>query len=156
VAFIGLSTSDENDAAVVARQAREFRLHFPVFHDKGLVAADAFQAEITPEVFMLNEHLSLRYRGRIDDGYAARLKKNNKVTSEDLRHAIEEVLAGKPVNRPVTTAVGCPLPRDRGEKKSVGPITSYRHVLPILQNRCQSCHRPGEVGPFPLVTYRQA
>src|SRR5207249_12295369 len=26
----------------------------------------------------------------------------------------------------------------------------------ILQKRCQTCHRPGEVGPFALMTYRQA
>jgi hypothetical protein len=31
----------------------------------------------------------------------------------------------------------------------------YRDVLPILQERCQSCHRPGEIAPFPLVTYQQ-
>jgi hypothetical protein len=29
-------------------------------------------------------------------------------------------------------------------------------VLPILQQHCQSCHRPGEVAPFSLVTYEQA
>src|SRR5262249_30148723 len=29
-------------------------------------------------------------------------------------------------------------------------------VLPILQRNCQECHRPGEVGPFSLMTYRQA
>ena len=28
-------------------------------------------------------------------------------------------------------------------------------MLPILQGHCQSCHRPGEVAPFPLVTYEQ-
>lgn len=33
--------------------------------------------------------------------------------------------------------------------------TFYRDVLPILQRRCQSCHRPGEIGPMPLITYRQ-
>lgn len=33
--------------------------------------------------------------------------------------------------------------------------TFYRDVLPILQNHCQSCHRPGEVAPMPLVTYEQ-
>src|SRR5450756_923475 len=33
--------------------------------------------------------------------------------------------------------------------------TFYRDVLPILQDRCQSCHRPGEIGPMPLLTYRQ-
>jgi hypothetical protein len=33
--------------------------------------------------------------------------------------------------------------------------TFYRDVLPILQDHCQSCHRPGEVAPMPLVTYEQ-
>jgi len=36
------------------------------------------------------------------------------------------------------------------------PPTFYRNVLPILQDHCQSCHRPGEIGPMPLVTYAQA
>jgi Copper type II ascorbate-dependent monooxygenase, C-terminal domain len=33
--------------------------------------------------------------------------------------------------------------------------TFYKDVLPVLQDHCQSCHRPGEVAPMPLVTYRQ-
>jgi hypothetical protein len=37
-----------------------------------------------------------------------------------------------------------------------GKVTYYRDVLPILQNSCQACHRPGEVGPFSLLTYKQA
>jgi len=31
----------------------------------------------------------------------------------------------------------------------------YRDILPILQDHCQSCHRPSEVAPMPLVTYEQ-
>ena len=31
--------------------------------------------------------------------------------------------------------------------------TFYRDVLPILQRRCQSCHRAGEIGTMSLVTY---
>jgi hypothetical protein len=38
---------------------------------------------------------------------------------------------------------------------ALGPPTFYRDVLPILQNRCQQCHRPGEVAPTPFLTYRQ-
>lgn len=34
--------------------------------------------------------------------------------------------------------------------------TFYKDVLPILQNHCQSCHRPGQIGPMPLLTYPQA
>ena len=33
--------------------------------------------------------------------------------------------------------------------------TFYRQILPILQKHCQSCHRPGEIAPMPLVTYEQ-
>jgi hypothetical protein len=33
--------------------------------------------------------------------------------------------------------------------------TFYKDVLPILQNKCQSCHRSSEAAPMPLVTYEQ-
>ena len=35
-------------------------------------------------------------------------------------------------------------------------VTFYQDVLPILQQRCQVCHRRGEIAPMPLMTYRQA
>src|SRR5215216_732564 len=31
----------------------------------------------------------------------------------------------------------------------------YQDVLPILENRCQSCHRAGEAAPMALQTYEQ-
>jgi hypothetical protein len=33
------------------------------------------------------------------------------------------------------------------------PATFNKDVLPILQQNCQGCHRPGEIGPMPLLTY---
>ncbi len=35
---------------------------------------------------------------------------------------------------------------------AAGP-TFNKDILPILQKNCQSCHRPGEIGPMPLLTY---
>jgi len=45
----------------------------------------------------------------------------------------------------------------QGQPNSQSPSspTFYRDVLPILQEKCQSCHRPGEATPMPLVTYEQ-
>ena len=34
--------------------------------------------------------------------------------------------------------------------------TFHKDVLPILQERCQECHREGEIGPMPLMSYKQA
>jgi mono/diheme cytochrome c family protein len=80
------------------------------------------------------------------------------VTQFDLKEAIEAVLAGKPVKVPVTQAYGCPIqkPESGDATNADGKVTFNRDVLPILQNHCQACHRPGEVGPFSLMTYRQA
>ena len=32
-------------------------------------------------------------------------------------------------------------------------VTYYKDVLPVLQNRCQECHRPGEVAPMSFMSY---
>jgi hypothetical protein len=42
-----------------------------------------------------------------------------------------------------------------GRGEQISPPTFYKDVLPILQNKCQSCHRTGEPAPMPLVTYEQ-
>ena len=34
-------------------------------------------------------------------------------------------------------------------------VTFSKDVLPILQNRCQECHRPGEVAPMSLLTFQE-
>ena len=34
-----------------------------------------------------------------------------------------------------------------------GSVTFSRDVLPILQKHCQSCHRPGQIGPMSFLDY---
>ncbi len=36
------------------------------------------------------------------------------------------------------------------------PVTFSKDVAPILQENCQGCHRPGQIGPMPLLTYEDA
>ena len=39
---------------------------------------------------------------------------------------------------------------------AANPVTFNKDVLPILQKNCQSCHRPGQIAPFSLLTYENA
>src|SRR5581483_10213401 len=94
VTFWGLTVGDDDTPAQLAQLARDFNLNFPVFHDEKLRAADALQAGFTPEVFVLDGDYVLRYRGRIDDSWSARLKKHTQVTRHDLRQALGELLSG--------------------------------------------------------------
>jgi hypothetical protein len=34
-------------------------------------------------------------------------------------------------------------------------VTFHKDVLPILQQNCQGCHRPGEATPMPFLTYKE-
>jgi hypothetical protein len=129
---------------------------FPIYLDPKGHAARALCARVTPEAFVLDARLVLRYAGRIDDRYTARLKEKARANSFDLADALADVVAGKAVRTPYTQALGCPL--DTAGPAVVRPaeVTYRRHVAPILQKHCQSCHRPGEIGPFALTTYTQA
>src|SRR5215470_11547971 len=39
---------------------------------------------------------------------------------------------------------------------NTAPVTFNKEILPILQKRCQECHRPGEVAPMSLLNYKEA
>ncbi|MBI3824196.1 MAG: redoxin domain-containing protein [Planctomycetes bacterium] len=156
VTIWGLTTNDDDTAADVAKAAKKFDLAFPVFKDERLRAADALKADITPEVFVLDGNFVLQYRGRIDDMYGERLKKHAKINYNNLRQALAELVTGRPMSVTATRAVGCPIFREERVIAKDGKVTYHRDVQPILQQHCQECHRPGEVGPFSLMTYKQA
>ena len=94
-----------------------------VLKDADLVVADRLQARRLPEAFVLDGSLTVRYRGRIDDQIGKGVKRA-RATRNDLAEALAEVLAGKPVSRPVTEVVGCPITRPakaRPTSSSLGP-----------------------------------
>jgi hypothetical protein len=155
VGVVGVIPGDD-PSAELKKKLSEFKIEFPVYRDPKGDAARAFKAKITPEVFVLDGDLRLRYRGRIDDSFTARLRRNPRQEKQDLRDALEDVLANRDVRTPVTEPIGCPIRFPEAVAAAPGSVTYYRDVAPILQKNCQSCHRPGEVGPFSLLTYQQA
>ena len=46
--------------------------------------------------------------------------------------------------------------REKEHPIEVGKVTYAADVAEIIQNKCQICHRPGQVGPFSLFTYDDA
>ena len=84
-------------------RARDKGFNFPYLRDDTQDVAKAYGAVRTPHVFLLDGDRKVVYHGRIDDN----VNDPSAVTKQDLRQAIDEVLAGKPVSEPVTTPVGC-------------------------------------------------
>jgi peroxiredoxin len=177
VAFLGLNPNAHETVEEIAAHALDNGAAFPILKDEENRVADRLQAERMCEALVLDRAGRLRYRGAIDDQYAIGSRKGT-ATRAHLAEALDDVLAGRPVRVAETPVVGClidrvepaprpsprrpPRPEIRHDREAlappvaVGPVTYARDVAPILQGRCQACHRPGQVAPFSLLSYDDA
>jgi peroxiredoxin len=152
VKWIGVCVDPDLSDADIKAHSRDFGLKFPLARDKQGALARKLGAKMTPEAFVIDADGKVRYHGRIDDQFAARQKRNVNPTEHDLKDALTALLSGKDVKTPFVAPVGCPMP----DVPSLTKPTYCKDVAPIIQQNCQECHRPGQVGPFPLETYDQA
>lgn len=138
--------------AEITKNAKDHSLSFPVIKDGNNQLADILGAVTTPEAVVVDAKGEVKYRGRIDDNPVA-----TRVSVHDLNHALDAVLANKPVAHPEMLAVGCAIRRAAHPVAAVkGSPTYAKDVAPILRSKCEGCHRPGEVAPFSLQTFEQA
>jgi peroxiredoxin len=104
--FVAINSNKQEDADEVKEHAEENNFRFAVLKDPGNKVADAFDAQVTPEIYVVNTKLELLYHGRIDNS-----RREDEVESKDLRIALDEILAGKSVNTTATKAFGCSIKR---------------------------------------------
>lgn len=151
VQIIGVNSNTQDSLTEMNAYVHRHEIGFPTLKDLGNKVADAVGAKRITEVFLLDRDRRVRYHGRIDDQYGVGYSRESESQSE-LSVAIEELLDGKEVSNPSTTAVGCHIGRVK-HVEPTGAVTFNKHIAPILNNHCVSCHRAGEVAPFTLTSY---
>jgi peroxiredoxin len=107
VLFVGINSNKTEPLAEVAAHAKEHGHTFPIAKDPDNKVADLYGAGHTPEVYVVTPDGKLRYHGRIDENY----EDPSKVTSPDLKNALDELLANKTVAKAETKAFGCSIKR---------------------------------------------
>lgn len=153
VGFLAVNSNAQDMLDDVHKQARINNATFPVLKDVGNTVAQLFGAERTPEVFVLDAEWTVRYHGMIDDQYGYR-QRRSQPTKNYVVDAVDALLSAQSVSVAETPVQGCHI--GRITKPSETAHTSfYRDVLPVLQNRCQQCHRKGEIGPFALKDFAE-
>ncbi len=107
VAVLGINSNKAESIEDIKEHAAENGLGFPILKDVNNVIADKLEANYTPEIYIVHPTtLAVLYHGRIDDS-----QRIGKVTSNDLRTALDEILAGKQVSVKETKAFGCSIKR---------------------------------------------
>lgn len=106
VAFVAINSNDtdaypEDGPDKMREQAQSVGYSFPYLFDATQEVARRYDAACTPDFYVFDQDLKLYYRGQLD---SSRPKRNPvPTTGEDLRAALEAVLAGQPapvVQRP--------------------------------------------------------
>jgi peroxiredoxin len=106
VTFVGINSNKQESADDIKNHAKEHGFEFPILKDWNNAIADKLGASVTPEIFVLDKNFNILYHGRIDDS-----RRESEVTSQDLRAALDAVLAGKEVAIEETKAFGCSIKR---------------------------------------------
>jgi len=109
---IGIVAISANDVAThpadgpegMKQQAETFAFAFPYLYDETQAVAHAYKAACTPDFFLFDADFRLVYRGQFD---SSRPGNGVPVTGEDLRAAIDTVLAGKPLLTDQRPSIGC-------------------------------------------------
>lgn len=125
VAFLGVNSNFNEPVAEVKAHAEKNGLSFPILKDTGNKVADSFGAERTPEIFLLDDKGILRYHGRIDNSRDPR-----RVNRRDLRQALDELLAGKPVSVSEGKAFGCLIKRIQNAEEVRAAATQEKSFEP--------------------------
>ncbi len=85
-------------------RTRNGNYSFPYVKDEDRALARSLGATNTPHVFVFDSERKLRYRGRIDNA-----RQISRVTVNDLRDALDDLLAGKEPRNPETLPFGCSI-----------------------------------------------
>ncbi len=107
VLFVGINSNKTEPAEEARTHAKTNGHSFPIMKDPENKIADLYDAKRTPEIFIVNPEGKVRYHGRIDENY----EDASKVTSPDLKNALDAMLSGKSVEKAETKAFGCTIKR---------------------------------------------
>jgi peroxiredoxin len=99
-----VTTHPDDSPAGLKQQAENFGFVFPYLYDESQAVAHAYKAACTPDIFLFDADFRLVYRGQFD---SSRPGNGIPVTGEDLRGAIDQVVAGKSVPTDQRPSIGC-------------------------------------------------
>ncbi len=143
VQWLAIYSSPSDDAAKIAAHVKQFEIKIPALHDADQQVLQATGVDRTATVVLLDSRRVVRYSGRIDDRFGYDYHRDAP-TRNDLTVAIDELLAHKEISVPTTRVQGCRI-AGRKPQHPATEVTYCNQVVRILQERCQTCHRPGTV-----------
>tara|TARA_R100001377_G_scaffold64497_2_gene40011 strand:+ start:2851 stop:4572 length:1722 start_codon:yes stop_codon:yes gene_type:complete len=154
IAFLMIDAIPEETRAGVAESLSQHRNDIPVLMDTSQLVSYSLSVDRTGEALVIDpKRMQLLYRGAIDSRAVAAIKNSNDSIS---RNYLDEVLSAVTLNGPEVLDVqwegGQSIPF--AEIATDTPVAYASEVVPILEQRCVSCHRDGGVAPWSMNSHQ--
>ncbi len=94
----------EDSPEAMLEEAKSWQYHFPYLYDETQEVAKSYEAACTPDFYLFNNNEELVYRGQLDD---SRPGNAIPVSGEDLKRAMDDLIAGNPISENQIPSVGC-------------------------------------------------
>ncbi len=149
VVFLMLNANPQDDRESIRLEAAEWGIDFPILVDDAQLVARSLGVTRTAEAFVINpSNWDLTYRGPLNDrlGYE---RQKAQADAHYVADAIRALKEGIQVDIKSEGAKGCLI--NMAEPQT--GISYVDDVVPILQERCMSCHVPGGIGPWHMSSY---
>ena len=109
LAIVGISSNDvsshpQDSPEQMIHEAEQRGYIFPYLYDEDQQVAMAYRAACTPDFFLFDASHQLVYRGQFD---SSRPGSDIPVTGEDLRRAVDAILAGETIPEDQQPSIGC-------------------------------------------------
>ncbi|HEY3703531.1 MAG TPA: thioredoxin family protein [Terracidiphilus sp.] len=109
IGMVAISSNDvdmypDDGPEGLKRQAERLGFRFPYLYDETQAVARAYKAACTPDFFLFDGELKLAYRGQFD---RSRPGNGVAVSGEDLRAAMDAVIAGRAISADQRPSIGC-------------------------------------------------
>jgi peroxiredoxin len=109
VEFFGINSNNNEPVEEVAQHAKQ-NFPFPVLKDAGSNVANQYGAQVTPEVFLIDAAGIIQYHGAVGNS-SDPTTDPSRANAQELRAALDELLARKPISKAKTKAFGCTIKR---------------------------------------------
>ena len=153
VEFMLLDSALQDSREAIVAEAKEYGQDIPILMDTNQLVGEALGVTRTAEVYVINPKTwQVMYRGPIDDRMDYGVQKA--ATRSFAADALDNVLAGKPVQQATMQSKGCLVDfPERAKAAEHAKISYAKDVAPILEAKCVACHQEGGIGPFAMTNY---
>jgi peroxiredoxin len=151
VDFLMLNANPQDTREAVQQEASQLGIDLPVLKDPAQLVAESLHITRTGEALVLDpQDWTIRYRGPIDDRVNYEAQKAQ-ASQHYLWDALDAVLDDDVPEIAKRPGPGCVISRLAGAQPAA--LNYVRDIAPILQQRCEQCHRAGGIGPWAMDGY---